>query len=111
MGVLNIITQREGKFTPLSIAELLEVSKPMITAHVTSLEKKGYVFREYSKEDKRSFYVLPTAEGIALVEKAAEEIKRNLQKIEGSLGKEKFQQMLELLADTNTVLKNMNWQG
>lgn len=41
MGVLNIIVQRDGLFTPLMIAELLEVSKPMITAHISVLEKKG----------------------------------------------------------------------
>lgn len=43
MAVLNIIVQREGKFTPLMIAELLEVLKPMITAHISVLEKKEYI--------------------------------------------------------------------
>lgn len=55
MGVLNIVVQREGLFTPLMIAELLEVSKPMITTHIAILEKKGYVTRQLSQEDKRSF--------------------------------------------------------
>lgn len=40
MGVLNIIVRREGSFTPNMLAELLEVSKPMITAHISVLEKK-----------------------------------------------------------------------
>lgn len=108
MGVLNIITQREGRFTPLMLAELLDVSKPMITAHITSLEKKGYIFKEYLKEDKRSFYIMPTAEGSSLVETTSKEMNHKLQKIEDSLGKEEFQRLLELLADTNAMLKNMN---
>ena len=53
MAVLNIITHREGLFTPLMIAELMNVSKPMVTAHITTLEKKGYIYKEASKEDKR----------------------------------------------------------
>ena len=40
MGVLNIITKREGLFTPLMIADLLGVSKPMVTTPVFALEKK-----------------------------------------------------------------------
>lgn len=108
MGVLNIITQREGKFTPLMIAELLDVSKPMITAHITSLENKGYVFKEHLKEDKRSFYIMPTASGRALVETTSKEMKQNLQIIEDSLGKEDFQRLLDLLTNTNAILKNMN---
>lgn len=36
MGVLNIITEIEGPHTPIMLAELLGVSKPMITAHTTS---------------------------------------------------------------------------
>lgn len=108
MGVLNIITRREGKFTPLMIAELLEVSKPMITAHITSLEKKGYIFREYSSDDKRSFYIIPTAKGRDLVETTAKEMGHNLKVIEEALGKEKFQELQEQLSNVNKVLKDLN---
>ena len=34
MGVLNIITGTKGSNTPVMLAEKLEVSKPMITAHI-----------------------------------------------------------------------------
>lgn len=67
MGVLNIIVQRDGLFTPLMIAELLGVSKPMITTHITILEKKGYIVKKYSKDDRRSFYVIPTDKAKDLV--------------------------------------------
>lgn len=40
MGVLNIVTKKDELFTPLMIAELLEVSKPMITNHIIVLENK-----------------------------------------------------------------------
>lgn len=40
MGVLNIITETPGPHTPLLLAELLGMSKPMITAHLTDLSKK-----------------------------------------------------------------------
>lgn len=107
MGVLNIITKREGLFTPLMIAEFLEVSKPMITTHITILEKKGYILREYSKNDKRSFYVIPTEKAKDLVKVTEKKMSKYLQQIENSLGKENFDILLQILTDTNRILKNI----
>lgn len=105
MGVLNIITKREGLFTPVMIAELLEVSKPMITNHITVLEKKGYILKEYSKEDKRSFYVIPTDKAKDLVKVTEKKMNNYLHQIENFLGVEKFDKLLEILIDTNKILK------
>lgn len=107
MGVLNIITNEDMLYTPVMIAELLEVSKPMITAHITVLEKKGYISREYSKEDKRSFYVIPTEKAKELVKATSETMSNYLHQIETSLGKETFDKLLEILFDTNKVLKDI----
>lgn len=107
MGVLNIITQQNGLFTPLMIAELLEVSKPMITNHIAVLEKKGYIEREYLKEDKRSFYVVPTEKAKELVKVIESKMNRYLQQIENALGKENFDKLLQMLKDTNKILKNI----
>ena len=107
MGVLNIITKKDGLFTPLMIAELLEVSKPMITNHITVLENKGYIVREYSKEDKRSFYVIPTEKAKELVKVSEKKMSKYLQQIENSLGKENFDKLLQMLTDTNRILKNI----
>lgn len=109
MGVLNIIVQREGQFTPLMIAELLEVSKPMVTAHITSLEKKGYIFKEYSKEDKRSFFVLPTDKARDLVAKTTETMNGYLYQIEAELGEAAFNQLTDILNRTNKILKENNY--
>lgn len=107
MAVLNIIVLREGRFTPLMIAELLEVSKPMITAHITALEKKEYIKKEYSQEDKRSFYVIPTEKAKILVKSSNEKIIRYIHQIESSLGAESFSKLLNILGDTNKILTSM----
>lgn len=107
MGVLNIITKKDGLFTSLMIAELLEVSKPMITNHITVLENKGYIIREYSKEDKRSFYVIPTEKAKELVKATEKKMSKYLKQIENYLGKENFNKLLQMLTDTNKILKNI----
>ena len=107
MGVLNIITKKDTLFTPIMIAELLEVSKPMITNHITVLENRGYIKREYSKEDKRSFYVIPTEKAKELVKVTEKKMSKYLKQIENSLGKENFNKLLQMLTDTNKILKNI----
>ncbi len=107
MAVLNIIVLREGPFTPLMIAQLVDVSKPMITAHISSLEKKKYIEKEYLKEDKRSFYVVPTQKAIQLVADAGETTKNQLMHLENRLGSEDYEKLLSILNDANTILLNL----
>lgn len=97
MGVLNIIVKRQGLFTPLMIAELLEVSKPMVTTHIRVLEKRGYVSRQISQEDKRSFYVLPTQKAQHLVRKTTDKMNNQLSKLEKYLGESDFNNLIRLL--------------
>ncbi|MBQ8623811.1 MAG: winged helix-turn-helix transcriptional regulator [Oscillospiraceae bacterium] len=107
MAVVNIITKRDGDFTPLAIAELLGVSKPMIAAHIAVLEKKGYIYKESSMLDKRSFYVRPTDKAKALADEFEASQTENLKKIEMGLGEESFAELIRLLEKTQTVLDEM----
>lgn len=106
MGLLNIIVQTEGPHTPLMLAELLDVSKPMISAHIAVLEDKGYIIKECSPEDKRSFYVIPTDEAKKLVKTTAKTMSRYLREIETALGTERFDALVETLRDANQILKD-----
>lgn len=105
LGVLNIIVLREGKFTPVMLADMLDVSKPMVSAHVTALEKKGYITKEHLERDHRSFYVVPTEKAIELVKGSAAFIHGNLRRVEAMLGEETFAKVVDALYDANGVLK------
>lgn len=104
MGLLNIITRREGDVTPLMIAELLGVSKPMVAAHIRALLKKGYICKESSGVDKRSFFVRPTEKGEALVKEFEAEQTEYLKTIEARLGEAKFDMLVCLLNETQAIL-------
>lgn len=105
MGVLNIISKREGVYTPMMIAELLGVSKPMIAAHISSLEEKGYIFKDVSPSDKRSFYVMPTEKAKVLVSEMDKKRNAHLQAIENKLGKDRFDMFISLMEETQSVLE------
>lgn len=105
MGVLNIITATPGPHTSVMLAELLNVSKPMITAHLTSLSEKGYITKEQSKDDKRVYYVLPTEKALALVESAKADTNRQLEGLEKAIGEEDFRTLIDLAQKANAHFK------
>ena len=106
MGVLNIITKREGLFTPIMIAELLEVTKPMIASHISVLEKKGYITKKYSETDKRSFYVIPTDKAKKLVAETESKLNKKLINIEKKLGSKRFEELIVALEEAKSLLED-----
>lgn len=105
MGVLNILAQTAGPHTSVKLAQMLGVSKPMITAHLSSLLEKGYITKEQSQEDKRAFYVLPTEKAMALVESAREDMERYLTRLTEALGQDDFAKFVALAQKANAVLQ------
>lgn len=105
MGVLNIITKTEGPHTPVKIAELLGVSKPMITAHMTSLESKGYITKKPCSQDKRVYYVFPTDKALQLVEFARKDMNQTLDCLIDGLGQDNFDTLIDLVEKANHIMK------
>ena len=108
MGVLNIISETEGPHTPVKLAEMLKVSKPMITAHITSLENKGYIIKSPSQQDKRAYCILPTEKAQALVKSAKEDLTNKLNWLIDGLGQDDFNALVALAEKANGIMKLNN---
>lgn len=107
MGVLNIITETEGQYTPVKLAEMLGVSKQMITAHISSLESKGYITKEPCIQDKRAYFINPTDKAIDLVQLAKSDLSEKLDLIIGELGEENFETFVHLAEKANGVMNKL----
>ena len=105
MGVLNIISQTEGQYTPVKLAELLGVSKPMITAHITSLVSKGYATKEPSVSDKRAYYIKPTEKALELVNAVRLDTIKQLDRLISGMGQDAFDMLVQLTQKANTVFE------
>ena len=105
MGVLNILSKDDKRYTPLMVAEFLKVSKPMIANHISVLEKKGYITKDFSSDDKRSFYIIPTEKAKELVKNEEKKLRSKLKKIEEAIGTDKFEKLASILMEVNAVLK------
>ena len=83
-----------------SIARMLSVTVGTLTIAMNSLVKKGYVFRERGKEDRRVVYISLTERGKAAYEHHA----RFHRTMIDSVSKELTPEQLELLVETLTKL-------
>lgn len=107
MGVLNIITGTEGPHTPIILADMLGVSKPMITAHITSLENKGYITKSPSAQDKRAYYIFPTDTALELVKRAKADLDGKLACLEKGLGQDGFRTLVALAEKANGIMERI----
>lgn len=76
----------------------------MITAMITPLTKKGYLDKLPCPTDGRSYLLSPTAKTIALVEETYAEYTKTIEYLEQNLGATKYNQLLSLLDEANTLL-------
>lgn len=105
MGVLNILAETPGPHTSVMLADMLGVSKPMITAHLTSLSDKGYITKEQSRDDKRVYYIRPTEKAWALVASAKSDMEQLLAGLVEAMGQDAFDTLVDLAQRANTVLE------
>lgn len=105
MGVLNILAATPGPHTSVMLAELLGVSKPMITAYLTALSEKGYITKEQSRDDKRVYHVLPTAKAMRLVGHTRAETNAHLADLVSAPGLEDFDLLVRLTQKANQALE------
>ncbi len=105
MGVLNILAATPEPHTPMMLAELLGVSRPMVAAYLSSLSEKGYIKKERSADDGRAYYVLLTTKALELVELARADTRRHLDALIAAMGQAEFDQLVQLIRRANQVLE------
>lgn len=76
-AIMYALYLHSGSMRLTEIAQLVNRTKPTVSVLVDLLEKKGYVARTQSEEDKRSTLVIVTKKGYS-IKKTIEEITRRL---------------------------------
>ena len=104
MGMLIYLVKTNEEKTPNAIARFFKVTKSMVTNMVTSLLHKGYIEKNQSKTDRRSFFLLPTKKAINLVEDTYEEYFKMTSILETKMGKKDFDEFIDLLKKANDIL-------
>lgn len=104
IGLLIYTVKSETPVTPIMAANYFKVSKPMIAGMVKQLSATGYLTKTPSEHDRRSYTLTPTASAKALTEEVYDEYFKDMRRLLSGMGEKKFQDMLHLLAEANTLL-------
>lgn len=106
MGTLIFIFNAEQPVRAVEISNFFGISRPSAAATVKKLVKKGYIGRVPSKQDGRSYTLFITPGGKQLIELACAEYTKTIETMRREMGDENFGQLLSLIQQANTVLKN-----
>lgn len=104
MAVLDILCVTPGPHTPVSLADALRVSRPMVAAHLNALQTAGLITRVSSPEDGRSVYVLPTKGGKKLYAEYHRANQQVVAELSQKIGAKKFGTMVKLIVQANEIL-------
>lgn len=95
---VNGMLHKEKYVTPSMVCNELGISKSNLTNMLNSLEKKGFLKREFCPEDRRnvSIVLMPKAEEIHI--QFHEEMDRKIMELTNHLGEEDTIKLVELLS-------------
>ncbi|MBR1820553.1 MAG: winged helix DNA-binding protein [Clostridia bacterium] len=92
-----LLSQRDGRVRVSSISEMLDVTRPGITAVLQELNAAGYVDKAKDEADSRVVYVSLTDRGWALYRSAVEEYHAHLAEVLSEIGDEGAQTLAALV--------------
>lgn len=92
-----LLSRRDGRVRVSSISEMLDVTRPGITAVLQELNAAGYVDKAKDEADSRVVYVSLTDRGWALYRSAVEEYHAHLAEVLSEIGDEGAQTLAALV--------------
>lgn len=99
---------RDKEINPSILSDKLHISRPRITAALTTLRKKGYVSTEMSKDDRRRICVILTKEGLSFIQGKQKKVEKNFELFAKGLGEENSLELIRLIDLIVNVMENQN---
>ena len=96
LGLLSQVGERG--LTPTELCRQLCVSKQNMTGMILRLEKKGLVMRQAEPQDRRSFRVIATEEGLRTVQQLEPEGRDFFSRQVGALDEDRLTSLVESLS-------------
>lgn len=92
-----LATNRDKKLGPSQLSNSLHMSRPRITATISALKKKGFVFTEQDKKDRRRLSITITEKGLEFVIKKQEKVEENFEYFINGLGEEDSIELIRIV--------------
>ncbi|OAB36034.1 MarR family winged helix-turn-helix transcriptional regulator [Paenibacillus glacialis] len=98
LHVLHYLSQNSDlEINPSNLSDKLNVSRPRITAALSTLRKKGYVTMEMSTEDRRRVSVVLTRDGESFIKEKQDNVERYFDVLVKGLGEANGLDLIRLI--------------
>lgn len=104
MGLLILLVTSDQPIAPVDAAHYFGISKPMVTVMVRALLKAGYICRQPSPEDGRSYLLAATEQGVRLVDETFDVYSHKIQMLKKGMQDGEYEALLRLLEKANNIL-------
>ena len=102
---LQMIKYQNGKATPKYLTNLLKIAPSTVSDMIRKMEETGYIKKEVTEYDKRSFYIDVTNKGNRVIDDVIEERHKFLQKCLADESDQEIEKIREGLKYLYEVLK------
>ncbi len=106
VDMLSRIYLAEEPLKPLQLSELMGLSKSAVSRLIDNLERNGFLAREYSQQDKRSYRLHLTEQGNQELQQAYRHYLEPIYRLRRTLGEERFHTLLSQIREANHLLQN-----
>lgn len=109
--ILKSIRNRENMgetITSAEISDMFSISKAAVSQFVSSLEKRGFLTRRHSYDDRRRVYFETTEIGKSMVDKSNAYLDENFNIVKERLGLENFETLLRLVREATEILAEIS---
>lgn len=89
--------QNNYQLLPSDISKSLDMTSPRVSNILSTLEKKGYIRRDFSTVDRRKVYIYITDDGEKYVNEIAEESKKIFKSIIEKLGEHDAHELVRII--------------
>ena len=100
-------SNNEGGIKPSKLSSICEMSKPAVSQMLNSLDKKRYIERKITKEDRRMVYISLTQDGREKLKDATERFIGGFDRIICELGSEDTETLIKLLNKLCYIIEDM----
>lgn len=106
VDVLSRIIFSDVPLTPLDLATLTGLKKSAVSRLVKDLERKEFLYKQYSEKDKRSYTLHITEKGNQELEQAYHHYLEPIYKLRRTIGEKRFQSLMIEIKEANYMLQN-----
>ena len=97
LAILGYLHDKQSTVTPSALSDFMKISTARVTASLNTLEKKGFITRCHSQDDRRKVNVAITALGSETFVKIQENVKNNYRQLFNILGENDVKELIRIL--------------